>query len=55
VSQPSLTIFSGYKNAAGNSLSQTVNLATITGGQQYRYRVFEFTVPLRNMLLMAGT
>jgi type IV pilus assembly protein PilW len=54
VSQPSLTIFSGYKNAAGNSLSQTVNLATITGGQQYRYRVFEFTVPLRNMLLLAG-
>jgi type IV pilus assembly protein PilW len=55
VSQPSLTIFSGLKNAAGNSLSQTVNLATITGGQHYRYRVFEFTVPLRNMLLMAGT
>jgi hypothetical protein len=22
--------------------------------QQFRYRVFEFTVPLRNMLLLAG-
>jgi len=54
VSQSSLTIFNGYTNAAGNSLSQTVNLATITGGQHYRYRVFEFTVPLRNMILLAG-
>jgi type IV pilus assembly protein PilW len=55
VSQPSLTIFSGYKNAAGNSLSETVNLNAVTGGQHYRYRVFEFTVPLRNMILLAGT
>jgi type IV pilus assembly protein PilW len=55
VSPSSLTIFSGYTDNAGNSLSQTVNLATVTGGQHYRYRVFEFTVPLRNMLLMAGT
>jgi type IV pilus assembly protein PilW len=55
VSPSSLTIFSGYTDTAGNSLSQTVNLATVTGGQHYRYRVFEFTVPLRNMLLMAGT
>lgn len=54
VSQASLTIFNGYTNAAGNSLSQTVNLATVTGGQHYRYRVFEFTVPLRNMILLAG-
>jgi hypothetical protein len=22
--------------------------------QHYRYRIFEFTVPLRNMLLLAG-
>jgi type IV pilus assembly protein PilW len=50
VSPSSLTIFSGYTDNAGNSLSQTVNLSTVTGGQHYRYRVFEFTVPLRNML-----
>jgi type IV pilus assembly protein PilW len=54
VSPASVTIFSGYTNAAGNSLQQTVNLAAIPGGQNYRYRVFEFTVPLRNLLLLAG-
>jgi len=57
VSPSSLTIFSGYTNGpngTGNSLALPVNLATIPGGQHYRYRVFEFTVPLRNMLLLAG-
>jgi len=57
VSPSSLTIFSGYTdgpNGTGNSLQQTVQLNTIPGGQNYRYRVFEFTVPLRNMLLLAG-
>jgi type IV pilus assembly protein PilW len=53
VSPATLTIFSGYTNGSGNSLSQAVNLAAVAGGQHYRYRVFEFTVPLRNMLLLA--
>jgi type IV pilus assembly protein PilW len=44
-----LTLFKGLTNAAGTSLAQTVT--TVPG---YRYRVFEFTVPLRNMLLLAG-
>jgi type IV pilus assembly protein PilW len=37
---------------AGTSLTQTVNLLGVD--RQFRYRVFEFTVPLRNMLLLAG-
>ena len=51
VSPATLTIFSGYTNGAA-SLSQTVNLDDTS--RHYRYRVFEFTVPLRNMLLVAG-
>jgi type IV pilus assembly protein PilW len=52
VTPATLTLFSGYVNAAGNSLQQTINLTV--NDQHYRYRVFEFTVPLRNMLLLAG-
>lgn len=52
VSAPTLTLFNGYVNAAGNSLTKTITLSATD--QQYRYRVFEFTVPLRNMLLLAG-
>ena len=52
VSPTTLTIFSGYVNKAGKSLAQTINLNSTA--QHYRYRVFEFTVPLRNMLLLAG-
>lgn len=52
VSPPTLTIFSGYTNLAGASLQKVVNLNV--AAQHYRYRVFEFTVPLRNMLLLAG-
>ncbi|MDP9013122.1 MAG: PilW family protein [Pseudomonadota bacterium] len=52
VSPAKLTIFNGLNDLNGNSLSQLVDL---TGpGQNYRYRVFEFTVPLRNMLILAG-
>jgi type IV pilus assembly protein PilW len=52
VSPAKLTIFNGLTDVNGNSLSQPVDL---TGpGQNYRYRVFEFTVPLRNMLILAG-
>jgi type IV pilus assembly protein PilW len=50
VSPTSLTIFSGYTNLAGTPLSKNVTPLD----PHYRYRVFEFTVPLRNMLLLAG-
>lgn len=52
VSPATLTIFNGYNNGAGVSLSQVINLSATA--QHYRYRVFEFTVPLRNMLVLAG-
>ncbi len=52
VSPATLTIFSGYVNAGGTSLAQIINLNATQ--QHYRYRIFEFTVPLRNMLLLAG-
>jgi type IV pilus assembly protein PilW len=55
VSQPTITIFNGLKNGlngTGVSLARNVNLTALD--QQFRYRVFEFTVPLRNMLIMAG-
>ncbi len=49
---PALTLFNGLTNGGGTSLKVIV---TPTGtDQQYRYRVFEFTVPLRNMILLAG-
>jgi len=52
VSLGPLTLFSGLTNGGGTSLAIPVNL---TGADQhYRYRVFEFTVPLRNMILLAG-
>jgi type IV pilus assembly protein PilW len=55
VSPPTLTIFNGLKNGpsgTGASLAKVINLNATE--QQFRYRVFEFTVPLRNMLLLAG-
>ena len=52
VSPPTLTIFNGLVNGGGTSLAQPINLNATE--QQFRYRVFEFTVPLRNMLLLAG-
>jgi type IV pilus assembly protein PilW len=55
VSPPTLTIFNGLKNGpggTGTSLAQVINLNATD--QQFRYRIFEFTVPLRNMLLLAG-
>ncbi len=51
VSPPTLTIFNGLTHGA-LPLQQTINLNATE--QQFRYRVFEFTVPLRNMLLLAG-
>jgi type IV pilus assembly protein PilW len=52
VSPAALTFFNGLANGGGTSLQQTINLTATQ--QQFRYRVFEFTVPLRNMLLLAG-
>lgn len=52
VSPATLTLFGGLQDANGNSLQQVVNLSATD--RQYRYRTFEFTVPLRNMLLLAG-
>jgi len=55
VSPSTITLFNGLKNGiagAGTSISVPINLTA--DEQQFRYRVFEFTVPLRNMLLLAG-
>jgi type IV pilus assembly protein PilW len=55
VSPAQLTIFNGLHsgaNGTGPLLAQQINLNATE--QQFRYRVFEFTVPLRNMLLLAG-
>jgi type IV pilus assembly protein PilW len=49
LSASSLTIFSGLVDVKGTSLAKTIFL-----NPQYRYRVFEFTVPLRDMILLAG-
>jgi type IV pilus assembly protein PilW len=55
VSPASFTLFSGYVDGPnhGNSLQRTVNINATQ--RHYRYRTFEFTVPLRNMLILAGT
>jgi type IV pilus assembly protein PilW len=55
VTPPTLTIFNGLHSGplgAGPLLAQTINV--VGAEQQFRYRVFEFTVPLRNMLILAG-
>jgi type IV pilus assembly protein PilW len=55
VSPPQLTIFNGLHsgpNGTGPLLAQQINLNATD--QQFRYRVFEFTIPLRNMLILAG-
>lgn len=54
VSPATLTLFGGLTDSAGNPVAvvqKTVNLSA--NDRHYRYRVFEFTVPLRNMLLLA--
>lgn len=55
VTPPTLTLFSGLSDSTGApvaGLQKTINLNAVD--QHYRYRVFEFTVPLRNMILLAG-
>lgn len=51
----SVTIFGGLTRGVGGggaSLAVPINFAGVD--RQFRYRVFEFTVPLRNMLILAG-
>ena len=52
VSPATLTLFSGLTNGGGTSLQKSVTISA--NDQHYRFRVFEFTVPLRNMILLAG-
>ncbi len=52
VSPTTLTWFNGLTNAGGTSLQQSLALSATD--RQYRYRIFEFTVPLRNMIILAG-
>ncbi len=55
VSPATLTLFSGLMDSTGapvNAVQRVVPLSA--NDQHYRYRVFEFTVPLRNMLLLAA-
>ena len=52
VTPAGLVVFTGLTNKAGTSLQLPVAVAPTD--QHYRYRVFEFTVPLRNMLILAG-
>jgi type IV pilus assembly protein PilW len=51
VSPATLTLFSGYTDYNGASLAQVIALSATD--QHYRYRVFEFTVPLRDMIILA--
>jgi type IV pilus assembly protein PilW len=50
-----LKLFSGLTDSAGTALPALEKDIAVTGdNQHYRYRVFEFTVPLRNMILLAA-
>jgi type IV pilus assembly protein PilW len=51
----SVTIFNGLtRGVGGGGASLAVPINFVGVDQQFRYRVFEFTVPLRNMLILAG-
>jgi type IV pilus assembly protein PilW len=52
VAPAQIVLFNGLKSINNNALSQTVAISATD--QHYRYRLFEFTVPLRNMILLAG-
>jgi type IV pilus assembly protein PilW len=50
-----LKLFSGLTDSTGTPLPALEKDIAVTGDDQhYRYRVFEFTVPLRNMILLAA-
>jgi type IV pilus assembly protein PilW len=52
VSPAQLTIFNGLVNGGGAAMAPPIPLNATQ--RQFRYRVFEFTVPLRNMIILAG-
>jgi type IV pilus assembly protein PilW len=56
VSPATLTFFNTLTDSTGAALTGLTQTYSIPAGdaRHYRYRVFEFTVPLRNMLLLAG-
>lgn len=51
VSPKQLTLFGDMQDTSNKPLAQTVKLSA-DDGQRYRWRVVEFTIPLRNMLLL---
>ncbi|RST51907.1 PilW family protein [Variovorax sp. MHTC-1] len=51
VSPDKLTLFGDFQDASSKSLAQTVALSA-ADDQHYRHHVVEFTVPLRNMLML---
>ena len=53
VSPTTLTLFRGLVDAKGTKLDKTVPPQG-TLDPHYRYRVYEFTVPLRDMIVLAG-
>jgi type IV pilus assembly protein PilW len=53
VSPSSLTLFNGLVDINNASVQQTFTINL--DNQHYRYRLFEFTVPLRNMLILCAT
>jgi len=54
VSPASISVFSGLTDGT-TSASLTKSVTLSAQQRHYRYRTFEFTVPLRNMLILAGT
>jgi type IV pilus assembly protein PilW len=55
VTPPTLTIFNGlHSGLNGSGALLAKNISVSLQDRQFRYRVFEFTVPLRNMLILAG-
>jgi type IV pilus assembly protein PilW len=55
VSPKTLTLFSGLVDGYGKPLAtQVPPIGKPTLDQHYRYRVYEFTVPLRDMIVLAG-
>jgi type IV pilus assembly protein PilW len=54
VSPPTLTLFGGLTDSSGNPVPAVQQIIPLSlTDQHYRYRVFEFTVPLRNMMMLA--
>ncbi len=54
VSPATITLFGGLTNSSGATVAVSRTISLSATDQHYRYRVFEFTVPLRNVILVAG-